>query len=115
MKVQDRQDLLICGNPGDVRRVRAGVSWLRINYGPGYRVSYQQRRLVLIIVLAAGDKRAPRKIGPGVALGPIHSSCCSGSRWSARAELEFFEVPKSTQTKDIESALELARNFNEDE
>ena len=39
--------------------------------------------------------RAPRKIGPGVALGPIHSICCSGSLWSARAELEFFEVPSN--------------------
>ena len=38
------------------------------------------------------DYRAPRKIGPRVVLGPIHSSCCSGSCWSARAELEFFEV-----------------------
>jgi hypothetical protein len=37
--------------------------------------------------------RAPRKIGPGVALGSIHSSCRSGSRWPARAEPEFFEVP----------------------
>ena len=41
------------------------------------------------------DIRAPRKIGPRVALGSIHSSCCSWSRWSARVEPEFFEVPIS--------------------
>jgi hypothetical protein len=33
-------------------------------------------------------------------LYPIHSSCCSGSRWSARAELEFFEVPLRWQESD---------------
>jgi hypothetical protein len=44
------------------------------------------------------EYRASRKIGPGVALGPIYSSCCSGSRWSARAELEFFEVPYNFDT-----------------
>lgn len=48
--------LLSLGNPGDVRPVGAGVSELRINYGPGYRVYYVQRGQALVILLAGGDK-----------------------------------------------------------
>ena len=47
---------LALGNPGDVRPVGAGVSELRIHYGPGYRVYYVQRGSVLIVLLCGGDK-----------------------------------------------------------
>ena len=55
-RVQARLERLIGGNPGDVRPIGAGVSELRINYGPGYRVYYQQKGTTLIILLAGGDK-----------------------------------------------------------
>ena len=55
-KVQVRIERLIGGNPGDVRPVGSGVSELRIDYGPGYRVYYQQKGYRLIILLVGGDK-----------------------------------------------------------
>lgn len=55
-RVQARIERLIGGNPGDVRPVGSGISELRIDYGPGYRVYYQQKGSTLIILLAGGDK-----------------------------------------------------------
>lgn len=74
-RVQARIERLVAGNLGDVEPVGEGVSELRINYGPGYRVYFKQRGRELIILLAGGDK--------------------------------------STQAKDIKTALRLARNLSE--
>ena len=74
-RIQARIYRLIHGLPGDVKPVGEGVSELRINYGPGYRVYYIQNGSVVIILLAGGDKK--------------------------------------TQNKDIQTALELARNLGE--
>jgi putative addiction module killer protein len=74
-RVQARIERLAGGNPGDVAPVGEGVSELRINYGPGYRVYFKRRGREMIILLAAGDK--------------------------------------STQAKDIKTALRLARNLSE--
>ena len=74
-RVQARIERLAMGNPGDIRPVGEGVSELRINYGPGYRVYFKQSGQTLIILLAGGDK--------------------------------------GTQSKDIKTALRLARDISE--
>jgi putative addiction module killer protein len=74
-RVQARIERLAGGNPGDVEPVGEGVSELRINYGPGYRVYFKQRGQELIILLAGGDK--------------------------------------TTQARDIKTALRLARQLSE--
>ena len=47
---------LSLGNPGDTKAVGAGVSELRIDYGPGYRVYYYRRGEHVVILLGGGDK-----------------------------------------------------------
>lgn len=56
-RVQTRIDRLQLGLAGDVKPVGEGVSELRIDYGPGYRVYFIRRGRELVILLAGGDKR----------------------------------------------------------
>jgi len=49
------------GNPGDHRNLTAGISELRIDAGPGYRVYYTQRGNELIILLVGGDKSSQQR------------------------------------------------------
>jgi putative addiction module killer protein len=51
-----RVQRLASGNPGDVKPVGEGISELRINYGPGYRVYFVRRGSELILLLSGGDK-----------------------------------------------------------
>jgi putative addiction module killer protein len=73
LRIQVRIDRAELGNFGDVKPVGEGVSEMRIDFGPGYRVYFVQRGMEIIILLAGGNK--------------------------------------STQAKDIKTALELARQL----
>lgn len=71
-RIQARLERLVMGNFGDAKPVGEGVSELRVDYGPGYRVYFIRRGQELVILLAGGDK--------------------------------------STQTRDIQTALRMARS-----
>jgi putative addiction module killer protein len=55
-RIQVRVDRLAHGNPGQHRNLTQGISELKIDAGPGYRVYYTERNGELIILLAGGDK-----------------------------------------------------------
>jgi len=68
-RVTTRIRRLSLGNPGDVKPVGSGVSEMRIDYGPGYRVYFIQRGDVVVVLLCGGDKRTQhRDIARAVAL-----------------------------------------------
>jgi putative addiction module killer protein len=56
-----RVERLIHGNPGQHRDLTDGVSELKIDFGPGYRVYYAQRGTSLLLLLAGGDKSTQQK------------------------------------------------------
>ena len=56
-RVNARIRRLAEGNLGDVKFVRDGVSELRVDYGPGYRVYFVRRGPLLLVLLAGGNKR----------------------------------------------------------
>lgn len=56
VRIDSRIRRLSLGNPGDVRPVGEGVSEIRVNYGPGYRVYFVQQGEALVVLLAGGDK-----------------------------------------------------------
>jgi putative addiction module killer protein len=60
-RIQLRLDRLAYGNPGDAKPVGSGVSELKVDVGPGYRVYCQQHGDVLILLLCGGDKSTQKK------------------------------------------------------
>lgn len=60
-RIQVRVDRLVHGNPGQHRNLTGGVSELKIDFGPGYRVYYTVRAGELIVLLAGGDKSSQQQ------------------------------------------------------
>ena len=59
--IASRLDRLAFGNAGDVKPVGGGISELRIDHGPGYRVYFMKRGNTIIILLCGGDKNTQTK------------------------------------------------------
>ena len=60
-RVQARIERLAIGHAGDVKPVGEGVTEMRIDYGPGYRVYFKKQGRSVVILLAGGDKRTQRR------------------------------------------------------
>ena len=60
-RIQVRVDRLVHGNPGQHRHLTDGVSEMKIDLGPGYRVYYTERHGELIVLLAGGDKSSQQR------------------------------------------------------
>ena len=60
-RIDARIRRLMLGNPGDCRVVGGGVSELRIDYGPGYRVYFLWKDPTSVVLLRGGDKRSQRQ------------------------------------------------------
>jgi len=60
-RVLTRIRRLSLGNPGDVRPVGHGISEMRIDFGPGYRIYFVRRGATLVVLLAGGGKGSQRE------------------------------------------------------
>ena len=60
-KIQVRVDRLVHGNPGEHRNLPSGISELKIDFGPGYRVYYLKRGHRLLLLLLGGDKSTQQR------------------------------------------------------
>jgi putative addiction module killer protein len=61
LRIDVRIRRLSLGNPGDVKPVGEGISELKIDYGPGYRVYFTRHNKELILLLVGGDKSTQSK------------------------------------------------------
>ena len=60
-RIQVRIDRLAMGNPGQHRALAGGVSEMKLDFGPGYRVYYAERGDVLTVLLCGGDKSTQQR------------------------------------------------------
>ncbi|TXN62008.1 type II toxin-antitoxin system RelE/ParE family toxin [Methylobacterium sp. WL6] len=60
-RIAIRIDRLVLGNAGDAKPVGSGVSEMRIDYGPGYRLYFIRRGKALIVLLCGGDKGSQQR------------------------------------------------------
>lgn len=60
-RIAKRIDRLALGNPGDIKPVGDGVSEMRIDYGPGYRVYFTAQGKQIVILLCGGDKSSQER------------------------------------------------------
>ena len=57
-RIEIRIKRLALGNPGQTRNLKGGVSEMKVDFGPGYRVYYTERAGEIVILLCGGDKKS---------------------------------------------------------
>jgi len=62
-RIEVRIRRMSLGNPGDVKPIGDGVSEMRVDYGPGYRVYFMQRGVLVIVLLCGGDDQQSDRAG----------------------------------------------------
>jgi len=60
-RIRARLDRLELGNFGIVKPVGDGVSELKIDHGPGYRIYFAMRGKTVVLLLSGGDKSTQQK------------------------------------------------------
>lgn len=60
IRIQVRIDRMLNGNPGDVKALGGGIFEMRVDHGPGYRIYFQRRDEVLVVLLCGGNKSTQR-------------------------------------------------------
>ena len=73
-RIDIRVRQLSLGNPGDVKAVGKGISEMRIDSGPGYRVYFKQHGDEIAILLCGGDKSTQA--------GDIENAKAIAAQWS---------------------------------
>ncbi|MGL5290197.1 MAG: type II toxin-antitoxin system RelE/ParE family toxin [Aeromonas sp.] len=68
---------LSLGNPGDVKPIGDGLSEIRIDYGPGYRVYFMNKGPIIIVLLCGGDKGSQAR--------DIEQAKAIAAQWKERA------------------------------
>jgi probable addiction module antidote protein/putative addiction module killer protein len=108
-RIQARIERLARGNPGDVKPVGEGVSEMRLDYGPGYRVYYTKHGDAWIVLLAGG----PRVHRPAISRMPCVSLGAWRSRTMTKTATTRYDVAEHLRTPEemaayLEACLEAA-------
>lgn len=105
VRVQVRLDRMAAGHAGDAKPVGGGVSEMRIDHGPGYRVYFMQRGARLVVLLCAGDKSTQ---AADIQSGPAHCRAMEGVKTMGETFSRYDSAEYLKTEEDIAAYIEAA-------